>query len=133
MIDIFKEYRKELPPFQAYWDEMFNKKKMSVMAWRSGSKVMHLAEFKKILLMPSRKTDKQAKKCLLLLAPISTRNVVKEIDDKKKSTYKYTKASKSKHSWAKCPEQTKQDFLGCKDMNDEAESTLVGATHQVQI
>ena len=27
MIDLFKEYREELPPFQAYWDEMFNKKK----------------------------------------------------------------------------------------------------------
>ena len=26
MIDIFKEYREELLPFQAYWDEMFNKK-----------------------------------------------------------------------------------------------------------
>ena len=28
MIDIFKEYREELPPFQAYWDEIFNKKKV---------------------------------------------------------------------------------------------------------
>ena len=32
MIDIFKEYREELPPFQAYWDEMFNKKQISVLA-----------------------------------------------------------------------------------------------------
>ena len=28
IIDIFKEYREELPPFQAYWDEMFNNKQM---------------------------------------------------------------------------------------------------------
>ena len=25
MIDILKEYREDLPPFQEYWDEMFNK------------------------------------------------------------------------------------------------------------
>ena len=31
IINIFKEYREELPPFQAYWDEMFNKKQMSVV------------------------------------------------------------------------------------------------------
>ena len=57
---------------------------------------------------------------------------MKEIDDPKKATYKYTKASKSKRSWAQCPEQTKLDFIGCKATNDEAESTLGGATHQVQ-
>ena len=32
IIVIFKEYCEELPPFQAYWDEMFNKKQMSVVA-----------------------------------------------------------------------------------------------------
>ena len=132
MIDIFKEYREELPPFQAYWDEMFNKKQMSVVARRSGSKVMQLAEVKKSLFKPSRKTDKQAKKRLLLLAPIATRTIVKEIDDPKKATYKYTKASKSKRLWEQCPEQKKLDFLGCKATNDEAESTLGGATHQMQ-
>ena len=34
MIDIFKKYREELSPFQAYWDEIFNKKQMSVVARR---------------------------------------------------------------------------------------------------
>ena len=28
IIDIFKEYCEELPPFQAYWDETFNNKQM---------------------------------------------------------------------------------------------------------
>ena len=45
---------------------------------------MQLAEVKKSLFKPSRKTEKQAKKHLLLLAPISPRTIVKEIDDKKK-------------------------------------------------
>ena len=93
---------------------------------------MQLEEVKKSLFKPSRKTEKQVKKRLLLLAPIATRTIVKEIDDPKKSTYKYTKASKSKHSSAQCPEQTKLDFLGCKATNDEAESKLGRATHQVQ-
>ena len=73
IIDIFKEYREELLPFQAYWDEIFNKKQMSVVDRRSGSKLMQIAEVKKILFKPSKKTDKQANKRLLLLAPISTK------------------------------------------------------------
>ena len=76
---------------------MFNKKQQSVVARQLGSKVMQLAEVKNILLKPSRKIYKQAKKILLLLAPITTRTIVKETDDPKKATYKYTKASKSKH------------------------------------
>ena len=111
---------------------MFNKKQISVVAQWSGSKVMHLAEFKKSFFKPSRKTDKQAKNRLLLLAPIATRTIVKEIDNPKKVTYKYTKASKSKHLWEQWQEQTKLNFLGCKATNDEAESTLGRATHQVQ-
>ena len=34
MIDIFKKYSEEFLTFQAYWDEMFNNKQMSVLAWR---------------------------------------------------------------------------------------------------
>ena len=84
MIDIFKKYLEELPPFQEYLDEMFNNKKMSVVARRSGSKVMQLAEVKKSLFKPSRKTDKQAKKRLLLFAQIATKTILTEIDDKKR-------------------------------------------------
>ena len=61
IIDIFKEYCEELPPFQAYWDETFNKKQMSVVARRSGSKVMQLVEVKKSLFNPYRK-NRQASK-----------------------------------------------------------------------
>ena len=44
---------------------------------------MQLAEVKKSLFKSSIKKDKQAKKRLLLLAPIATRTIVKEIEDKK--------------------------------------------------
>ena len=132
MMDIFKIYRDELPPFKEYWDEMFTKKQMSVVARKSGAKIVQFAEIKKALFKPTRKTDKQALKRMVELAPIATGTVVKEIDDETKATYKYTKASKSKFSYACCPEQTKKDFLGCKATNDEAESSLGGATYQVQ-
>mmetsp|Transcript_29604 Transcript_29604/g.62781 ORF Transcript_29604/g.62781 Transcript_29604/m.62781 type:complete len:567 (+) Transcript_29604:520-2220(+) len=132
MMDIFKVYRDELPPFKEYWDEMFTKKQMSVVARRSGSKVIQFAEIKKSLFKPTRKTDKQAMKRVLELAPTATRTIVKEIDDKNKATYKYTKASKTLHSYALCPEETKKDFLGCKATNDESESALGGATYQIQ-
>ena len=52
IIDFFKEYPEEFPPFQSYWDEIFNKKQMSVVARRSGSKVMQLAEVNKSLFKP---------------------------------------------------------------------------------
>ena len=44
MMDIFKVYRDELPPFKEYWDEMFTKKQMPVVARKSGSKVVQLAK-----------------------------------------------------------------------------------------
>ena len=132
MMDVFKIYRDELPPFKEYWDEIFTKKQMSVVARKSGAKIVQFAQIKKALFKPTTKTDKQALKRMVELAPIATGRVVKEIDDETKATYKYTKASKSKFSYACCPEQTKKDFLGCKATNDEAESSLGGATYQVQ-
>ena len=81
MMDIFKEYRDELPPFKEYWDEMFTNKQMSVVAQRLDSKIVQCAEIKKSLFKPTRKTDKQAKQRVLQLALISTSTIVKEIDD----------------------------------------------------
>ena len=132
MMDIFKTYRNELPPFKTYWEEIFTKKRMAVVARKSGAKVVQFAQIKKDLFKPTRKTDKQARKRMIELASVATDAIVKEIDDESKATYKYTKASKSKFSWAHCPAKTKQDFLSCKATNDEAESTLGGATYQVQ-
>ena len=47
MMDIFKIYRDKLPPFKEYWDEMFTKKQMSVVARKSGAKIVQFAEIKK--------------------------------------------------------------------------------------
>ena len=45
MMNIFEEYRDLLPPFKKYWDFIFEKKRMSVVARcsKDGSKVVHMA------------------------------------------------------------------------------------------
>ena len=40
MMNIFKEYIDELPPFKKYWEFMFNKKQMDVVACKSRAKVL---------------------------------------------------------------------------------------------
>ena len=42
MNNIFQKYRNELPPFAEYWDMMFKKKQMKVIAKKDGSKVVHI-------------------------------------------------------------------------------------------
>ena len=49
MLNIFEKYRLELPPFQEYWDEMFTKKRVSVVNRKSGTKELHFDQIKKVL------------------------------------------------------------------------------------
>ena len=132
MLDIFNEYRDELPPFQEYWDEIFTQKKISVVNRKSGTKELQFDHIRKVLWRPTQKADKQAKKQMTRITGIGCAAVVKEIDDEKKTTYKYSKASKSEFSWAYYPAQSRKDMLQCKATNDDAESALGGTTHQVQ-
>ena len=43
MMNIFKEYRNELPPFKEYWELTFKKKQMQVIARQDGTKIVHYA------------------------------------------------------------------------------------------
>ena len=43
MMNIFKEYIDELPPFKTYWDETFKKKQMAAIACKSGTKIVNFA------------------------------------------------------------------------------------------
>ena len=43
MMNIFREYLDELPEVKEYWDMTFNKKQMSVISRKAGSKVVHSA------------------------------------------------------------------------------------------
>jgi hypothetical protein len=56
MMDIFKKYCQELPPSTEYWELIFKKKDLKVIAWKDGSKVVHFAILLKYLFSPTRET-----------------------------------------------------------------------------
>ena len=59
MMNIFKDYRDELPPFKDYWELTFKKKQMQVVCRQDGTKVVHFARrLVKNLFNPTRCTDK---------------------------------------------------------------------------
>jgi hypothetical protein len=57
MMAIFEEYLNELPPIRTYWDELFSKRQMSVIARKSGTKVVHYARLLNQLFSPTRPAD----------------------------------------------------------------------------
>jgi len=57
MMAIFEEYLHELPPFKKYWDELLSKRQMSVIARKSGTKVVHYARLLTQLFTPTRIAD----------------------------------------------------------------------------
>ena len=58
--------------------------------------------------------------------------IIAELRNSKKATYKYLSESQSECCWACCSEHRKNALLGNKATNEEAESTLGGATAQLQ-
>ena len=132
MMDIFKRYRQELSPFQAYWDDTFKKRQMSVVARRSGAKVAHFKQALHHLFRPTRKTDKDTRQRVIELAKTASDTLITELHDEKKATYRYLSASNSDMCYKNCSEDKKNAFLGKKATNDEAESTLGATTHVIQ-
>ena len=132
MINIFKEFRDELPPFQEYWELTFKKKQMSVVARKSGAKVAHFAMLLKHVFSPTRSTIKKTKARVIQLAAIAADAILTELHDEKKATNKYLSSSGSEYSWDFCSEERKKALLGTTATNDQAESTLGGCTSQVQ-
>ena len=59
MMNIFKEYIDELPPFKKYWDFMFNKKQMAVVARKSGAKVLPLSKLRDELTRTRRRSEER--------------------------------------------------------------------------
>ena len=54
MMGFFSEYMEELPPMREYWDIMYQKKQMRVVACKSGTKVVHFSRLCKNLFCPIR-------------------------------------------------------------------------------
>ena len=52
MMNIFEEYLNELSPFKKYWDFMFNKKQIKLIARKSSAKVASFAMLRDELFHP---------------------------------------------------------------------------------
>ena len=105
---------------------------MSVVARKSGTKVMQFKEAVSHLFHPTRKTDKDTRKSVIKLAKVATNSLITELHDKNKATYKYLSISNSDMCYKNCSEEMKKDFLGKKATNDEAESALGATTYEIQ-
>jgi hypothetical protein len=134
MMNIFSEYLKELEPFKIYREITFEKKQMSVIvqSCKDGSKVVHMAKLRNELFLPSQPTNVKTKDELLRLAPIVAKAICNEIMNENQATYKYTSKSGSKYSYEYCGDEKIIAFLGKKATNDKSESTLGGATANIQ-
>eukprot|EP00956_Cyclotella_meneghiniana_P020609 scaffold36577_cov45-Cyclotella_meneghiniana.AAC.1 len=66
-----QKYCHEFPPFAEYWDLIFKKKQMKVVARKDGSKVVCYSRLRKYLFDPTRKTDKETTDTLCELATSS--------------------------------------------------------------
>jgi hypothetical protein len=132
MNDIFQEFRNELPPFAEYWELMFKKKQMKVVARKDGSKVVYYSRLRKCLFDPRRKTDKETNAKVIELASTAVTALISELEDGKKATYKYLDVSGSEYCYAKCSDERKSALLGVTATNDEAESALGMVTGNIQ-
>ncbi len=68
MMAIFDEYLHELPPFKNYWDELLSKRQMSVIAPKSGTKVVHYARLLNQLFAPTHLADMKTGQRVINLA-----------------------------------------------------------------
>ena len=111
---------------------MFKKKQIAVVARKSGTKVVHLARLQKILFSPERTTLKKTNQRVKELAKTAANAILTELHGEKKATNKYLSSSGSEYSWTYCSEDRKNALLGTTATNDQAKSTLGGATSQIQ-
>ena len=116
----------ELPPF------MFEKRSTTVVAQKSGDKIVHLKQVRETLFQPKNKTDQKSRRRVQELAEVAAGAIHDELHDVNKATWKYLSASGSEYCWAKCSEERKRALIGTKATKCEAESTLGGATANIQ-
>jgi len=133
MMGMFSEYINILPPFKTYWEHLFEKKRMIVVASESGAKVLPYAELRKELFHPSDSTNAATNNRLVELAGVAAQAILNELHDEKKATYKYLSISESKYCVSGCPLEVQKALRGLEATNDRSESALGGTTRQLQL
>jgi hypothetical protein len=108
MMAIFEEYLHELPLFKTYWDEMLSKRQMSVIAWKSETKIVHYARLLNQLFSPNCLADIKTGQCIIELARTAADAICTELQDEKKATYKYLSISGLDYSWNHCGGEEKK-------------------------
>jgi hypothetical protein len=131
MMNIFAQFM-YLTPFKEYLEFMFTKRRMSVVARRSGAKVMHMQLARSELFKPTNETNVDTTTRVVELGTVAMVTLLREFHDPKKASHKYFSVSKSEFSWEHCPERIKLGTLGVMAVNDVAESALGGCTRNVQ-
>ena len=119
MMKIFDQFL-YLTPFAEYLEFMFTKRRMSVVARRSGAKVMHMQLARSELFNPTNETNIDTTTCVVELGTVAMTTLLREFHNPKKASHKYFSVSKSEFSWEHCPKQIKQATLGVRAVNDVA-------------
>ena len=66
------------------------------------------------------------------LGTIDVKDIIKDLEDKTKTTYKYLSISRTDYSCEHCPDPTRKAMLGKMVTNDLAESSFAGVKSQIQ-
>ncbi len=132
MMNMFQKYVDALPPFKAYCEHLFQKKRMNVVASESGATVLQFAKFRKELFLPSNTTNASTNGCLIELARVAAQGILDELHNEKEATWKYLSVSESPVLFLGCPKEAKEGLYSREATNDRSESALAGTTHQLQ-
>ena len=111
-------------------NEFENKK--SAYVGESKEKAFPLKELIKEMFSPENLDNQDSIDTLEKIAAIVTEALVVEMEDEKKTTYKYLSISGLEFSYQHCPEDFKKSMVGKMASNDLAESSFAGVTAQVQ-
>ena len=79
MMNMFWKYIDALPPFKSYWDHLFQKKRMNIVPSESSAMVLHFAELRKELFLPSNKTNAGTNERLIELAIVAAQGILDEL------------------------------------------------------
>ncbi len=132
MMNMFQKYVDALPPFKSYWEHLFQKKRMVVVASESGAMVLQFAKLRKELFLPSDTTNAATNGRLVELARVAAQGILDELHYEKKATWKYLSVLESPVSFQGCPKEVKKGLYGREATNDRSKSALGGTTHQLQ-
>jgi hypothetical protein len=112
MMNIFLEYLSELSSFREYWEVIFEKKQMSVVArcQKDTTKVVHMARLRMELFSPLSLTNVKTSGMLVNLAKTAAKAIHDELGDDSKATFQYLSVLGSKYSWIGCDEARKKAF-----------------------